>query len=106
MQELYSDFLARLADSYNRQPYFSNVFPWGAPGYLRAAAHLYGLHTPPVAKARILELGCAAGGTGIPVASLYPQAEVVGVGMSQAQIGMGRRVIDAMGIINIIILVQ
>ena len=106
MQELYSDFLARLADSYNRQPYFSNVFPWSAPGYLRAAAHLYGLDTPPVANARILELGCAAGGNCIPVASLYPQAEVVGVDISPAQIAMGRRVIDALGLTNIRLLDQ
>lgn len=94
-------FLAQLAQAYDEQPYFSNVFPWSAPGHLRAVAHLHGLSTPPVARARILELGCAAGGNCIPIASLYPQAEVVGVDISPAQIRAGQRVIKQAGLDNI-----
>ncbi len=101
MQKLESQFLAGLAESYDRQPYFSNVFPWSAPGYVRAAAHLYGVDTPPVATARILELGCAAGGNCIPIASLYPDAEVVGVDISARQIAVGQRVIKQAGLTNI-----
>ena len=101
MQKLEDQFLAGLAESYDRQPYFSNVFPWSAPGYVRAAAHLYGIQTPPVANARILELGCAAGGNCIPIASLYPDAEVVGVDISTRQIAAGQRVIEQAGLTNI-----
>src|SRR5690625_6150488 len=50
------DLLDSMADAYDQQPYFSHVFPWSAPGYIRAAAHLYGIQTPPVARARILEV--------------------------------------------------
>lgn len=101
MQKLEDQFLSNLAESYDRQPYFSNVFPWSAPGYVRAAAHLYGLYTPPVANARILELGCAAGGNCIPIASLYPEAEVVGVDISKRQIAVGQQVIKQVGLKNI-----
>lgn len=104
--ELELDFLRQLADSYNQQPYFSHVFPWSAPGYLRAAAYLYGLDTPAVAQARILELGCAAGGNCIPIASLYPEAEVVGVDISPTHIRAGQRVIERAGLENITLLAQ
>lgn len=101
MQRLETQCLSDLAESYNRQPYFSNVFPWSAPAYIRAAAHLYGIGTPPVARARILELGCAAGGNCIPIASLYPDAEVVGVDISERQIAAGQQVIQRAGLKNI-----
>src|SRR5690625_1770223 len=106
MQKLEDQFLTGLADSYDRQPYFSNVFPWSAPGYIRAAAHLYGIQSPPVANARILELGCAAGGNCIPIASLYPDAQVVGVDISARQIAAGQRVIEQAGLTNIRLLNQ
>lgn len=100
------DLLDSMADAYDQQPYFSHVFPWSAPGYIRAAAHLYGIQTPPVARARILEIGCAAGGNCIPIASLYPEAEVVGVDISPAQIQAGERVIAHAGLDNITLLAQ
>src|SRR5690625_1601166 len=106
MHELQNDFLTALAASYDQQPYFSNVVHWSAPAYLRAAAYLYGLETPPVAPARILELGCAAGGNCIPIASLYPDAEVVGVDISATQIAQGQHVIRQMGLHNIQLLAQ
>lgn len=101
MQKLKSDFINYLAKTYDQQPYFSNVFPWSAPGYLRAGAYLYGINTAPVTRARILELGCAAGGNCIPIASLYPEVQLVGVDISANQIAMGKRVIKAMGLTNI-----
>src|SRR5690625_669955 len=90
-----------LADAYDQPPYFSHVVHSSAPGYIRAAAHLYGIQTPPVARARILEIGCAAGGNCIPIASLYPEAEVVGVDISPEQIQAGERVIARAGLDNI-----
>ena len=44
------------------------------PGHLRAVAALYGISAPPVANARVLELGCAAGGNLLPYAVAHPEA--------------------------------
>lgn len=93
--------LESLKASYEQVPYLSNAFKWCAPGYLRAVAHLYGVELPKVATARILEVGCAAGGNCIPAAFLYPEATVVGVDISASAIAQGQAVIDRAGLRNI-----
>lgn len=93
--------LHQLATSYDAFPYFSNAFKWCAPGHLRAVAYLYGLNAPPVASARILEIGCAAGGNCLPAAFLYPDAHIVGVDISEVQIREGQGVIARAGLSNI-----
>lgn len=90
-----------ITESYDEQIYTSNAFPFSSPGHLRAAAHLYGLTTVPLEKARVLELGCAGGGNLLPFAIAYPQAQVVGVDLSSAQITQGQEVINALGIQNL-----
>lgn len=100
MQDL-DQILERLADSYEETPYFSNAFKWCAPGYIRAAAHLYGVKLPEVATARILEIGCAAGGNCLPAAFLYPKATIVGIDISVTQIREGQGVIKRAGLKNI-----
>lgn len=42
MQDL-DHILEKLAGSYDETPYFSNALKWCASGYIRAAAHLYGI---------------------------------------------------------------
>ena len=76
----------RLRAEYDMTPYTSNSFPQSAPGHLAAIAHLFGLQTPEVATARVLEIGCAAGGNVIPFAAAHPNARVIGVDLSQVQI--------------------
>ena len=63
-----------LAAAYDETPYQSNAFSISAPGHLRAVAALYGISAPPVANARVLELGCAAGGNLLPYAVAHPEA--------------------------------
>lgn len=82
-----------IAASYDTMPYDSFPFPQSAPEHLQSVARLFGLTTPPPAKARVLELGCAAGGNLIPVARRHPHAQLVGVDLSQVQIEYGRSVI-------------
>lgn len=100
MQDL-DQVLERLAASYEETPYLSNAFKWCAPGYIRAAAHLYGVKLPEVATARILEIGCAAGGNCLPAAFLYPKATIVGIDISVTQIREGQGVIKRAGLKNI-----
>src|SRR4051812_23249973 len=54
--------------SYDEVPYESHPYPQTHPSRLAAVATLFGLRPPPVETARVLELGCAAGGNLIPMA--------------------------------------
>lgn len=68
------DAVDRLRADYDSTPYTSDAFPQSAPGQLAAIAHAFGLTTPEVPTARVLEIGCAAGGNQIPFAVTHPQA--------------------------------
>jgi methyltransferase-like protein/2-polyprenyl-3-methyl-5-hydroxy-6-metoxy-1,4-benzoquinol methylase len=95
------DAVDRLRADYDMTLYASNSYPQSAPGQLAAIAHLFGLETPEVATARVLEIGCAAGGNLIPFAAAHPQAGVVGIDLSQVQIDHGRTRVQALGLDNL-----
>src|ERR1700739_2942402 len=99
------DAVSRLRADYDMTPYTSSSFPQSAPGQLAAIAYLFGLDTPEVATARVLEIGCAAGGNLIPFAAAHPQARVVGIDLSQVQIDHGRTRVRALGLDNLQLLV-
>jgi methyltransferase-like protein/trans-aconitate methyltransferase len=96
-----SELIERIGETYDEVPYLSCAFTQTAPEHLHAVAHLFGLATPPPATARVLELGCAAGGNLIPFAARYPQAQAVGVDLSGVQVAGGNRAIRAMELENI-----
>lgn len=91
----------QIESDYNNKPYTSKAFSYSAPGHLRAAAHLYGMETVPLAQARVLELGCASGGNLLPFALAYPQAQAVGVDLSPVQIGQGQQILNDLGVNNL-----
>lgn len=91
----------QIAEHYDRTQYTSNAFYYSSPGHLRATAHLYGLEAPPVETARVLELGCAAGGNLLPFVLAYPQARAIGVDLSPAQIQQGQKIVQELGIANL-----
>lgn len=99
--EDFDDAIDQLRADYDLTPYTSNSFPQSAPGHLAAIAHLCGLETPEVSRARVLEIGCAAGGNLIPFAAAHPQAHVVGIDLSQVQVDEGRTRAQALGINNL-----
>lgn len=72
-----------------------------SPGHLRATAHLYAMETVPLAQARVLELGCSAGGNLLPFALAYPKATVVGIDTSPAAIAAGRQAAASVGASNL-----
>ena len=90
-----------IAGSYDAVPYESRAFPQSHPARSAALATLFGLTPPDVASARILELGCAAGGNLIPLAMAYPHASFTGVDLSPVQIAQGRARIASLGLKNI-----
>jgi len=93
--------IARNAASYDDLPYESHPFPQTHPGRLAATARIFGLDAPPVGSARVLELGCAAGGNLIPLAARFPGARFLGIDLSQRQIDEGLARVSALGLSNI-----
>jgi SAM-dependent methyltransferase/methyltransferase-like protein len=71
------------------------------PSRLAAVAALFGIAAPAADRARVLELGCAAGGNIIPLAARFPRACFLGIAFSPRQVEEGRRRIVALGLTNI-----
>jgi methyltransferase-like protein len=96
-----TDLTQRIAGTYDEMPYDSACYQVSSPDNLRTVAHLFGLDAPPLEHARVLELGCAAGGNLIPFAVRHPHAELVGIELSSVQVDDGQRIIAAMGLDNV-----
>lgn len=86
---------------YNVLPYPSLAYGFTQPVHLAALAALHGIDAPDVRRARVLEIGCAAGGNIIPLAVRFPQASFLGVDLSTRHVADGQRRIAALGINNI-----
>jgi len=91
----------RIGKTYDKLPYVSAAFQVTAPEHLRTVAYLFGLDAPPPERARVLELGCAAGGNVIPFAARHPRAQVTGIDLSQVQVEAGQQAVAAMGLDNL-----
>ena len=63
---------AELQQSYDTFPYQSFSFPQSHPDRLATIGELFGMTPVPIARSRVLELGCASGGNLIPVAATLP----------------------------------
>jgi methyltransferase-like protein/SAM-dependent methyltransferase len=89
-----------IADAYDTVPYQSKPFSQSAPEQLAVMAKLFGLTPPDFRNARVLELGCSAGGNLIPLAAKYPGVQAVGMDVSKVEIEHGKEVIKKAGITN------
>lgn len=89
-----------IARHYDDRPYASEAFSYSSPAHIQAVAHLYGVAAPAPHRARVLEIGCAAGGNILPFALAYPEAEVVGVDLSPVQIEAGQKILARAGVKN------
>lgn len=87
--------------SYDAIPYESVPVPATHPDALAALAILSGLEPPPLAGARVLELGAASGGNLIPMAFYRPENEYVGVDLSACQVEEGDAAIAALRLANV-----
>ena len=63
---------------------YSNFY--ASPFYLRTISKLVGIDAAPLESAKILELGCAAGGNIIPFAVSFPGSQIVGIDSSEQYI--------------------
>ncbi len=75
--------------------------PSHSPAQLRATAHLYGVETVPLARARVLAVGCGAGEGLLPFALAYPDAQAVGVDVNEVLIARGSAAAQGMGATNV-----
>jgi len=93
--------MSSTANSYNETPYESHAVSNTQPDRLATLATLFGLDVMPPSRARVLEIGCAAGGNLIPLAFRYPDAKFVGIDLSERQIEEGQRDAAALGLRNL-----
>lgn len=93
--------ISTLTSYYDTVPYESHPFPQSAVEHLEALAFLFGLDAPPPSRARVLELGCAAGGNLIPFAARHPGASALGLDLSRVQVEQGIGAIERAGLGNV-----
>ena len=87
--------------AYDEVPYTSHAFPQTNPLYLQGVAKLFGLTTADPAKARVLEIGCAAGGNIVTIANNFPASQCVGIDYSKKQIEEGQALLKAVSLPNL-----
>jgi len=87
--------------SYDEVPYLAASFSNTHPEILAVTALMRGLEHPPLAGARVLELGCARGANLVPMAWSMPDAEFVGVDLSGRQVEEAREMAKAVGASNV-----
>ncbi len=72
--------------SYQATPYPSRPVPLSHPDHLYVVGRLHGLTPTKPDAARVLELGCGAGGNFLPMAATLPAGRFTGVDLSERQI--------------------
>lgn len=75
--------------------------PSHSPARLRATAHLYGVETPPLERARVLAVGCGTGEALLPFALAYPDAQAIGLDSSETLISQGTEAARRLGASNL-----
>lgn len=75
--------------------------PSHSPVRLRATAHLYGIETVPLERARVLAIGCGDGAGLFPFALAYPQAQAVGIDVSETLVAQGTTAAQRLGATNL-----
>jgi len=88
-------------NTYDETPYRCYPYSQSSPERLATLGALFGMKSPKIETARVLELGCAEGGNIIPHAVYYPKGQYAGVDLSKVQIESGQKNIKAMGLKNI-----
>jgi methyltransferase-like protein/SAM-dependent methyltransferase len=89
------------ANTYDAVPYQSHAFSQSQPDKLAVIARLFGLTPVLPSSARVLELGCAAGGNLIPLAARFPNAQFLGIDLSAIEVAHGCQQIERLGLTNI-----
>lgn len=92
---------SRSDEAYETFQYENLPFQATHPDWLGTIGRLHGLDTAPAQRCRVLELGCGRGGNLVPLASLLPDSEFVGVDLAASQVDGARRDVEALGLTNL-----
>ena len=82
-------------DSYAAALHPTHPMTLSHPDHLYVVGRLHGLTPPKVENARVLELGCGAGGNILPMAATIPGGRFVGIDLSERKIEMAKVAADA-----------
>lgn len=88
-------------NAYDEVPYSNLTYSQTHPDRLATIATLLGLDPPPVTRARVLEIGCAAGMNLFPLAYALPDAQFTGFDYSARQIADGQAKLKQLGLPNV-----
>jgi len=86
---------------YDEVPYESHAYSASHPSHLAMLGRLFGIPTPALETARILEIGCSSGGNIVPVAAQWPDSQCVGFDLSKVEIDEGLRRVAPLGLKNL-----
>jgi methyltransferase-like protein/2-polyprenyl-3-methyl-5-hydroxy-6-metoxy-1,4-benzoquinol methylase len=88
-------------NAYDRVAYPSRPYADAHPQHLAMLATLFGLRPQRPDRARVLEIGCGAGGHLLPMALLMPETTFVGVDPAQTAIDAAQAQADRLGLRNV-----
>ena len=86
---------------YDEVRYSNYPYAQTHPDRLATVAILYGLEPPDPFHARVLEIGCGAGGNLMAMAAATPGIHAVGVDLAAAPIEEGRAAVAEIGLRNL-----
>lgn len=86
---------------YDAVPYSNMPNKISSPGQMKTVATVFGVNSPSLETASVLELGCASGENLFPFAANYPNAKIVGVDYSSKQIEAAKKQAKELGLKNI-----
>jgi len=89
-----------LAQKYDTVAYAAQANAQSHPTHLATVATLLGLSPPPVATARVLEVGCSDGANLLPMAASLPDARFTGCDISGQAIAAAKRGATELGLGN------
>ena len=95
---------AALIEKYDAVPYEGQSNALSHPDTMAAVATLYGFTPPPIARCRVLELGCSAGANLLPMAATLPEATFAGCDLSPRAIDAAGRAVAELGLANVTLL--
>jgi SAM-dependent methyltransferase len=90
-----------LSTVYDEIRYSNYPYAQTHPDRLATVAILHGLQPPDPFRARVLEVGCGAGGNLLAMAAATPGIRAVGVDLAESAVEEGRAAIAAVGIGNV-----
>jgi SAM-dependent methyltransferase len=93
--------IRRMSTRYDQIAYPAHSHPQAHPDRLAAMATLFGAPAPPIASARVLELGCGDGLDLIAIAYAWPNTTCVGVDLSRKSIERGQELVNELKLSNI-----